>query len=238
MTQERRRALWPRRDLLLGLAILVASFLLVILAASAFGLSTGAVRSDASDVAAGLTTIAFELLFGGGVLLLAWRRGLRLVDLGFVRPRSWSPLAVAFVGAYGVLFAYAVLLALLGSLGFDVSALEEGNALPLNPRQSVATFVVFGTGVLLVAPFCEELFFRALLFRGMRGYWRLTPSLAASGAAFGLFHLNPSALLPFTLIGVLFGWANERSASLWSSIAAHAGLNGVAFLLSAMELGL
>jgi membrane protease YdiL (CAAX protease family) len=86
--------------------------------------------------------------------------------------------------------------------------------------------------VVLVAPFAEELFFRALIFRGTRGYWGVGPSLLMSGLAFGLFHLNPSVILPFAAIGVLFAWANEQSGSLWTSITAHAAFNTVSFALS------
>jgi membrane protease YdiL (CAAX protease family) len=97
--------------------------------------------------------------------------------------------------------------------------------------------VVLGVAVVLVAPLSEELFFRALVFRGLRGYWRLLPSLAVSGVLFGAFHGNVSVVLPFAFIGALFAWGYEESDSLWIPIVAHALVNGLSFALSVAGVG-
>lgn len=226
------RPLWKVRDLVYGVLLLVASLLLVVVIAGVLGLSAGGDPPDTVREAA--LTIAFELLFGAAVVYLAFHRGLRLADLGFVRPQRWGPAVVAWLGAYFVLAGYALLLAALDAVGFDVSGLRDGNPLPVDGDRQLGALaiVLLGVAVVGVAPFAEELFFRALLFRGMRGYWGLGPSLAASGIAFGAFHINISVLVPFAGIGVLFAWANERSGSLWTSIAAHAAFNGASFALT------
>ncbi len=224
--------IWRASDMLLGVGMLVLSVIAVTAALVVLGVTPGAPGNTSDNMAAAVATIALELLFGGAVLWLAARRGLGWADLGFVRPRRWGPVGIAWAGSYVVIVAYQLLLAAVKSVGVDVSMFDDANALPVDPRESVVLLLLLGTAVVVVAPFCEELFFRALLFRGMRGYWRLAPSLAVSGLAFGAFHLNPSVVLPFALIGVLFAWANEQSGSLWTSIAAHAGVNGVSFALS------
>ena len=226
-----RPPLWRVRDMAYGVGLLVLS--LGIVAAAIAILGAVPTEGDAlSGVTGGVSTIAFELLFGASVLLLAYRRGLGAADLGFVRPTRWRPAVFAWSGAYGVLFAYGVLLAVLDALGVNVSMFNEGNPLPVDGEQAALVVVVFAVAVVLVAPFAEELFFRALIFRGTRGYWGVGPSLLLSGLAFGLFHLNPSVILPFAGIGVLFAWANEQSGSLWTSITAHAAFNAVSFALS------
>jgi membrane protease YdiL (CAAX protease family) len=50
-----------------------------------------------------------------------------------------------------------------------------------------------------------------------------------SGAVFALFHLNLSVIVPFALIGVIFAWAFWNSGSLWTTIGAHAAVNGLSF---------
>ncbi len=227
-----RRPLWRVRDMAYGIGLLVLSLGIVTAAIVILG-GAPAEGDELSGITGGVSTIAFELLFGAAVLLLAYRRGLGAADLGFVRPARWSPAVIAWSGAYGVLVAYGVLLAVLDALGANVSMFNEGNPLP-DFEQSAAVLLVFAVAVVLVAPFAEELFFRALIFRGTRGYWGVGPSLLMSGLAFGLFHLNPSVILPFAGIGVLFAWANEQSGSLWTSITAHAAFNAVSFALSLM----
>lgn len=215
--------------MLYGIALLVASLVLITVALVVANVEGG---SEGADFVAGLSTAAFELMFGAAVVWLAYRRGLRAKDLGFVRPRSWGPAAIAWAGAYLILVVYAILLALLSAIGLDVGAFEGGNELPVDLRGSLAVALIFALAVVVIAPFSEELFFRALLFRGMQGYWRLWPSMLVSGLAFGLFHGNLSVIAPFAAIGALFAWANARTDSLWTSITAHAGVNGLSFALS------
>ncbi|HJM75237.1 MAG TPA: type II CAAX endopeptidase family protein [Dehalococcoidia bacterium] len=223
----RRR--WRVRDMLYGIGLLVGSLALVTVALVAANIEED---SEAADFAAGVSIAAFELLFGGAVVWLAYRRRLRLPDLGFVRPHHWGPAAIAWAGAYLILVVYALLLGLLSAIGVDVGAFEGGNELPVDVRNSAGVALVFALAVVVIAPFSEELFFRALLFRGMQGYWRFWPSMLVSGFAFGLFHGNLSVIAPFAAIGALFAWANARTGSLWTSITAHAGINGVSFALS------
>ena len=226
-----RPPLWRVRDMAYGVGLLVLSLGAVTVAIVILG-AAPTEGDDLGGITGGVSTIAFGLLFGASVLLLAYRRGLGAADLGFVRPTRWRPAMIAWSGAYGVLIAYGVLLAVLDALGVNVSMFNEGNPLPVDARQEAQVLIVFAVAVVLVAPFAEELFFRALIFRGTRGYWGVGPSLLMSGLAFGLFHLNPSVILPFAAIGVLFAWANEQSGSLWTSITAHAAFNAVSFALS------
>ena len=60
--------------------------------------------------------------------------------------------------------------------------------------------------------------------------WRLADWL------FGVFHVNLSVLVPFSFVGALFAWAYEESGSLWVTIAAHAGFNGVSFAVTLLLL--
>lgn len=215
--------------MLYGIALLVASLALITAGLVLFRIEGG---GRGADIAAGVSTVAFELFFGAAVVWLAYRRGLRAPDLGFVRPRHWGPAVVAWAGAYAIIALYQLLLFLLARAGVETGSFQGGNELPVDLRGSVAVALIFAVAVVVVAPFSEELFFRALLFRGMQGYWRLWPSMLVSGLAFGLFHGNLGVIAPFAAIGALFAWANARTGSLWTSITAHAGVNGLSFALS------
>lgn len=226
---------WRVSDLLLGVGGLFAAFLLAV-AVVGVAEAVGA-RDGSAGLWGAIATLIFEALMAGLVLLLARRRGVGLRELGFRRPSRWAPLPAAWIGAYVVLGLYAALLALGETLGIDVSGLDDGNPVPIDADEQLAAVVLLGVAVVVAAPFGEELFFRGLLFRGLRGYWRFLPALALSGLLFGLFHVNPSVLVPFTAIGVVLAWAMERSESLWAPIAAHAAFNSLAFGLHVAGAG-
>ena len=228
---------WRVRDLVVGVGLLAAVFVLVV---AGIGIVDASARAgDGPSNAAGVVAaIVLELLIGGIVLFLMWWRGLRLRDLGFVRPRRWGPIVSAWIGAYIALGLYGATLLLLDALGVDVSWLKGGNPAPVGAGLSVELIILLGVAVVLMAPISEELFFRALLFRGLRSRWQLLPALALSGALFGAFHVNIAVLIPFSLVGALFAWANEQSGSTWTSVLAHAGFNGVSFAVTVIiEVG-
>jgi len=196
---------WRVRDIVAGFALVPVAFLLIVIAL--------ALAHSSREVAALVGTLAFEAAIGGVVVVLAVRRGLGLTALGIVWPRRWGPFLTAWLGAHGILIAYTLLVMALRSFGLDVGRFQGGNAIPVEPGSPPAVLVVLGFTAVLVAPVCEELFFRCLLYRGLRGFWNIVPALALSGLCFGLFHLNLGVLVPFTLVGALFAWSTEASGS-------------------------
>lgn len=160
------------------------------------------------------------------VLLLAWRRGMTLRHLGFVRPRSWRPALYAWAGAVmaGPVWAAAMLL-----LGLDPHGPYGGvirAALPLEVLTR-APVLLWAFTIVVLAPVVEEVIFRALLYRGVRARWPLLPALLLTGLVFAAFHFDAARFVPLLLVGALLAWAYDRSGSLWASIVPHAGLNAM-----------
>ena len=219
-------ALWPWGDLGAAVAASVGAFAAI---AAALWLALGDGGGEGAAATAIAATLAFELALAAIAVAFAARRGAGLAGLGLARRPRWRLLAAAWAGAYLILFAWRAALLALEALGLPVGALAEGNAIPIEAGYGLPTIALIGATAALAAPLGEELLFRGLLFRGMRGYWRFAPAALASGALFGLFHVNPGVIAPFALIGVLFAWAYERSGSLWTPLGAHGGVNGVSF---------
>jgi len=73
---------------------------------------------------------------------------------------------------------------------------------------------------------CEELFFRGLIFSGMRrlGAW---PAVLVTALLFGLAHASIYRLLPTFILGVLLGVVRWRSGSVVPGIVMHAVNNGL-----------
>lgn len=212
---------WRVRDLVLGFALVPVAFLVVVVALALAGAT--------EQVAAIVGTLAFELALGGVVILLASRRGLGRAALGLVWPTRWGPLFTAWLGSHAIIIVYTLAVMALGALGVNVERFQGGNSLPVRPDAGVPALLLLGITAVLVAPVCEELFFRGFLYRAFRGFWSIFPALALSGLLFALFHLNLGVIVPFMLVGALFAWSTEASGSLLTSIGAHMLVNGLAF---------
>ena len=222
---------WRAVDIIIGLAAAVLGFALII-GAVVVAATLLDLQGEGESIALALATAAFELWLGMWVLIAAWRRGIGAAGLGLERPIRWGPAVTAWLGSYVVLFGYFAVLLILESFGLNIDRLVGGNALPYDVSRVSAVTIILGFSVVVLAPVCEELFFRGLLFKGLQTTWSMLPALLVSGFLFGAFHQNLAVLIPFTIIGMLFAWAYHDSGSLWTPIVSHAAVNGLAFALS------
>ena len=195
------------------------------------------------DSDANLAPLAFagilvctELMLGASVLAIAARRGVTLAQIGFSVPRRWITGPIALLGTYGVILTYHLAVAALRSTGFPTDWLAPDSTLPIDSTMSPMVLVVFAVGACVAAPLGEELMFRGLLFRAMRGTWRFLPAAVVSGLLFAALHVESGVFIPFALSGVILAWAYEQSRSLWIPIGVHATNNAIAFSVIFMEL--
>jgi membrane protease YdiL (CAAX protease family) len=221
---EPLRPIWRVRDLVIGVTVMVVTFVAVV--------GTLALLGVHGFIAGFGATLLFEVVIASIVLGLARWRGISLAQLGFVRPRNWGLAVTAWLGSYGVAIAYAMVLLALRAAHIDTSRLEGGNPLPLGPDATPAMMAALGVLVIVFAPVCEELFFRAFVFRGVRGFAPLFAAALISGLGFAVFHANLAVVIPYALIGALFAWSVEASGSLWTSIIAHTLVNTLSFAVS------
>lgn len=179
-----------------------------------FALATQAVLEIA------LVTVAFGFARARGAQDPAAALGLR-------RPRpGWLKTAALGYGSYFV-FVIAVV-AILGDpeqtdvadqLGFDESAVAA---------------VVAALLIVLIVPFCEELFFRGFFYGGLRRRLSFPVAALISALLFGAVHLGEANLiagLQLTFLGLVLATVYERTGSLWANIAIHATNNALAFSL-------
>jgi membrane protease YdiL (CAAX protease family) len=214
----------------LGLAAGIFSTLIIEIAGSAGG-SSLAHPSPAVSLAA---DFAFDLSFVAAALyltILQGRMGRR--DFGYRRV-GWGIAAAGFVAAgiayYAVTFLYSSLL-----------SLHARDRLPteLGVNRSVAALVATAVFVCVVAPVCEEFFFRGFLFGILRRIpitvagRSLGPWLAALivGVLFGLAHSGSAPgeyLVPLGFLGFVLCLLRWRTGSLYPCMALHAFNNALA----------
>jgi uncharacterized protein len=157
---------------------------------------------------------------------------------GLVRP----PRPAQF-GLRGAPLKFAAQMAGLGALAYVLFSVLYGAAVRQNNPQRVVEdlgadtnkllLVVGAVVVIAVAPVCEELFFRGILFRVLRQRMPLWPAALIDGVLFGFVHVQGSGSLVIVpvlaVLGVVFCYVYERTGSIFPTIALHALNNTVAY---------
>ena len=156
------------------------------------------------------------------------RLGPALSRLGLRRvgPSAFGWAALAYFGYLALIAVYA---------SFVVEPNQEDIARDLGLDAGVATAALSIVLIAFVAPVAEELFFRGVLYGGLRV--KLGPILAAliSGAVFGALHATTgiTAVPPLVVFGVALALLYEKTGSLWPPIFLHFVNNSIALAVSA-----
>ena len=172
----------------------------------------------------------------GGILVLAsWaigplRHRASLGSLGLKLPASRGsfqfllPLLV-FVASLVFAGIYTILVSLLGWDTPDSPLEEIGLGGP-------AVIWSLAFVVVLWGPLAEEVFFRGFIFSGLRRRMGFAGAAVVSSIIFALFHVDPRVMVPIFVTGMLLAWLYHRTGSVWSSFAAHAMQNALAFSIA------
>lgn len=218
---------WTTRDTWLGVVVFVAWL------AGIAGV-TALIRFLEWQVNAGLSVLVGELLF----LVPVWWFAIRKYRVG------WQSLGLrTFQGTALGLGCGLMILSSLFNLAYGMFLAFFGlrtqvDLVPIFARLSYPGLLMLAGAV--AAPFVEEVFFRGFVFAGLRPRYGWVKSAVISSALFALIHLQPTALIPIFILGMIFAFLYERSRSIWPAIVMHAATNalglGVAYLASRMDL--
>lgn len=96
--------------------------------------------------------------------------------------------------------------------------------LSIKPKDP-SSFFLTSIGLLIVAPFAEELLFRGFIQRIFARNMNASLAIVLSGMLFGLGHFNLTILPSVAALGILFGFIFHAARSLWAPIIAHAIFN-------------
>ena len=219
-----------------ALAVLVVYFGVALLAgAIALPLETSPDDPGATAIMVGLaggliaTAVAFLLLPTFAVrrmriALPAWRKP-TMSDV------AWAVGVVA--ASYVVIAIYTVIVEAIGNEDLiPRSTIEDDDF-----RRTIAITAVTAVLVILIAPFAEEVFFRRFLVGGLRSAWGAAPALLISAAIFSALHADLGSMIPFALIGLIFGFAYIRSDSLTAPTLAHLAFNIIGFTATVVSEG-
>lgn len=231
MEPQPTKAGWSVWDPLL---IYLAAFILSIFALVIAGLAgyLDLENIDAAEelpkVLAVLAPAQFAAMLAG-IRLVSRRKGSGDMKRDF-RLRYQSGDWVALLYGVGLLLAAGLILSFVfEALGIDpgtqqvVEAAEGAERLP---EKLVITVVIA-----VLAPVAEEILFRGMLFDALLARTSVKRTVWISGVVFGLVHLIDPAALPLVPaligLGVILGYARQRTDSLSQPILMHIGFNSV-----------
>ncbi len=96
--------------------------------------------------------------------------------------------------------------------------------LSIKPKDQIS-FALVALGVIIVAPFAEELLFRGLVLRVFARNMSASLAIVLSGILFGISHFNLTILPVVSALGVIFGFVFYATRSLYAQITVHALFN-------------
>jgi membrane protease YdiL (CAAX protease family) len=190
---------------------------------------------DASEVGAPLLALVVlsQLVGLGAVLLLLRRRAIPLrAVVGPVRPLRRNLGIGAGLGVLAIVGSTIVVSALVALSGSEAT---PDQVLTGDIAETPTQLLLAITAAVVLAPIAEELLFRGLLHRALRGRLAIVPATMISSVLFAVVHVDvafsqPLALVGLTLVGVLLAVAYERTGGLVVPIAIHAVHNAVTIL--------
>ena len=216
---------FPRWPLWLPVVGLAAGLMFGLLGVSILAGATGAAADSPGLTAGG--TVLVDLSIVGATLLLAglvapprpWQVGLRGAPLGFTA-------GIAAIGIFSF-FLFSLVYAAIVRPDDPQKVVDD-----LGADSNTLLLVSGALVVIVVAPICEEIFFRGFLYRVLR--MRMTFWLAAviDGLLFGLVHASSTTLaaLPIlAFLGLVFCYVYERTGTLFATIALHALNNTISY---------
>ena len=185
------------------------------------------------DVFSGIIILLFTIVVEGAFLLApawfaVWRRrpGLSARDglraLGF-RKTPLLP-AIGWV-VLGIIIVYVASAAYAGIIqAFHLNLQTNATTLQQEALSAPITVLCTLVGAVLVAPFCEETFFRGFMFAGFLHGMPVVVAAVLSALLFGIAHGDVGSFVPLVVIGLVLAFVRWRTGSIWPGMALH-GLN-------------
>jgi membrane protease YdiL (CAAX protease family) len=223
---------WTARDIgrslligiVLGLGVSIIAGVLIVLV----GLSLG------EPIPVSVVTMVFYAgFFCGAYLPLRQRRGLSIIDVGFV-PAPVRTLVLMVPVYIAMVILVGLVITATAPLVGQPPTTEQQLELSQNASLSsgVETALLF-VAIALVVPFVEEFFFRGLIYRYLRARKSAPWAVLISAGLFAVAHPYIPLMPAIFVIGAVLALVVERYRSLYPAVVLHTLTNGVAVLLVA-----
>ena len=193
---------------------------------------------DGSEVSGTLRMAAIIAASAVGFGFVPWLmlrlRGATVV-LGSLRPTlsDFGLALLGFIAAFVAVYAYVLIVRAAGLDSLEpVSTISNDDF-----YEHVSVVVLLGISAVIVAPVAEEIFFRGFLVGALSRVWLAPLALLGSSAVFAVLHFDIGSMIPFALVGLVFGALYLRTKSVAAPVLAHLGFNLVGYFGSLINQG-
>jgi membrane protease YdiL (CAAX protease family) len=157
------------------------------------------------------------------------RLRLMLRALGFrgfnvVSALSWIVVLIIAFFAVNALYSYALSVFHIHLQTNDQAILQQSKYAPLTTYATLLASV-------LVAPFCEEIFFRGFVFTGLLRGMPLVWAIIFSALIFAVAHADPGSFAVLFVIGLALAFIRWRTRSIWPGMILHFLNNAIGAIL-------
>lgn len=216
------------------LVLVVGAVLSVVLTvpAAAITISVGSLRG--ADVSipiwfAVLGSAAYVALWLAVWLMVVERRGVSWGALGFRRVKPGLLLAMVPAGFALLILNILLIVPTTYLLGLGDPDASGGQDEVFDPEGGMSALdaLLLAVPLVVLAPIVEELLFRGLLYRYLRGRMGIVVAVALSALVFAVLHV---VIPPLFLMGIVLAILTERTGSLLPGIVLHATNNAMVVL--------
>ena len=213
--------------LVAGFAMALVGAILIAIFATIGGYG---INDQPPGVTIAATVVQDLALVGAAVVFARMTTRPRPADFG-LRAVSLRPAAKWMAIGWGAFFAFSVIWAAVLNLDQTDDLPKELGA----DKNHVAALVAVGVLVCVVAPICEELFFRGFFFTALRNWHGTWLAVVLTGIVFGGIHAGSAPagfLVPLMVLGGALCVIYWKTGSLLPCISLHALNNALAFGVS------
>ncbi len=243
--QKLEQTPWTLHQTLIGLFFTLVPWMILALGLANLNSSGKSTQlhhlSPQADLISAIITFLFSVLVEGAFLIAPLyfanrtvsafgnHRHLVLNALGFRRFQWLSALSLIvllFLAFYLVndLYQYIITMFHLNLQTNDQVILQQSKEAPLTTYATLIASV-------LVAPICEETFFRGFVFAGFLNRMPVALAILLSSLLFAIAHADLGSFAVLFFIGLALAFVRWRTRSIWPGILLHLLNNGVGALV-------
>ena len=192
------------------------------------------------------TTRAWKILLGHLMWVYMGIRILRRLNPFFPEKGTWlrwkwkSNWLWWAIGGYYVSALFFNIADVFNQLVLPASLFEEETVVSklINPENKDRIAMAIGSiGPCVSAPVFEEVLYRGFLLPALACFLPMWAAIPASSVLFAIHHLNPTMVLPLSMLGLIWAILYAKSKNLTVTILIHAMWNSRVFLGSLLGLG-